>query len=380
MRYRVLHIIYSLFRGGAERLIETTVRFSDPSLFQHSVCSLTEAGDMASSIERAGAEVHVMGKRGRFDLRVFLRLASLIRKGGFDLLHLHNMPGNLWGTAASSAALSSTPIVRTEHGYLFHSRYPRFYEYLYVVLSARSRKIICVCDALRETLSDRFPSLKEKLITIRNGIPAEDFSGLPSKEECRRFFDLPSGPGLIGTAGRLSGEKNQAELIRAFRMVSEDLTGVNLAIMGEGEMKDDLTSAAEDMGLAGRIIFLPPSGEIDRFYGALDLFVLSSTSEGMPLTLLEAMACGLPVVAPAVGGIPEAAEDSLSGYLYPAGNEELLADRISGIISDPGMGKRMGERGREIVRREFNAGRFASEQDELYMRIIRESARPGRPL
>ena len=377
MRYRVLHIIYSLFRGGAERLIETTVRFSDSSLFEHSVCSLTEAGEMAGSIEKAGGKVHVMGKRGRFNPVFFLKLASLIRKGGFDLLHLHNMPGNLWGTTARCAALSSIPIVRTEHGYLYHSRYPRFYKNLYVILSGRSRRIICVCEALREALSASFPSLSEKMITIRNGIPAEEFSGLPSRGECRRFFGLPQESILIGTAGRLSVEKNQEELIRAFGIFSEKFGDADIAIMGEGEMKAHLVSAAEGLGLAERIIFLPVSEEIEKFYGALDLFVLSSTSEGMPLTLLEAMASGLPVVAPAVGGIPEAAEDSLSGYLYPAGSEEALADRISRVISNPGMGSRMGQRGREIVRKEFNAVRFAAEHDELYMQIIHEANRSG---
>jgi glycosyltransferase involved in cell wall biosynthesis len=114
---------------------------------------------------------------------------------------------------------------------------------------------------------------------------------------------------------------------------------------------------------------------MDRFYGALDLFALTSTSEGIPLTMLEAMAAGIPVVAPPVGGIPEVIEDSLSGYFYPAGNVGILAERIINIISEPGLGERMGMRGRKIVTEEFSARRFAAEQDKIYFDLADKNSR-----
>jgi len=367
MKYRILHIIYSLNRGGAERLIETTVRFSDPSTFDHSVCSLTDAGRISESISREGGDVYTMRKKRKLDPFFFSRLVSLIRKGRFDLLHLHNLPGNLYGTSAHLISRSPVPIIRTEHGYLVHSRYPGFYKHLYVILSRRSEKIICVCDDLRDTLAERFPSLTDKFVTIRNGIPAEDYSDLPPVKECREFFGLPPDSQIIGTAGRLSREKNQIELIRAFKRVSNINSRAFLAILGNGRMRDQLAAAAAEMGVKDRVSLLSGTEHINKFYGGLDLFTLTSTSEGIPLTLLEAMACGLPAVAPAVGGIPEVIEDSLSGYFYPPGNEAVLADRIMNILSDPGRAGRMGMRGKKIVHEDFSAGRFASEQDELYL-------------
>ncbi|MBD3179742.1 MAG: glycosyltransferase [Candidatus Latescibacteria bacterium] len=370
MRKSILHIIYSLYRGGAERLIETTVRFSNPAIFKHTVCSLTGEGELGNAIRSAGGTVHTMNKQEKAGPAVILSLARLIRKGHFDLLHLHNTPGNIWGTPAHWMARSRIPIVRTEHGFLFHSRYPAIYKYMYLPFSKRSARIICVCDELRDTLSARFPSIREKFVTIRNGIPIGDFQGLPDIARCRDLFSLPQDSLIIGTVGRLSAEKNQMELIMAFRELSSSERNCYLAIMGEGEMKGHLISTARELGLAESVLFLPETDDIHNFYGALDLFALSSTSEGIPLTILEAMACGLPVVAPAVGGIPEVVEDRLSGLFYPAGRAEILAEKILNILSDPGRGKRMGMRGMKISRQDFSAERFAGDQDRLYLQVM----------
>jgi glycosyltransferase involved in cell wall biosynthesis len=334
------------------------------------VCPLTGAGELSESIERWGGTVRPLGKRRGADPAALIRLAAIIRKGRFSLLHLHNLPGNLWGTPAAVLSRTGMPVVRTEHGYLFHRRYPAIYKYLYPLLSKRSERIICVCEDLRQTLAGEFPSLAGRFVTLRNGIPAGDFDELPEREECRRGFGLPENQPIAGTVGRLSEEKNHLELLRAFRIAAEGMGDPYLAILGEGEMEHRLRAEAENLGIAGRVIFLGSTGDIERFYGALDLFVLSSASEGIPLTLLEAMASGLPALAPPVGGIPEVMEDGLSGYFYTPGSCEAMAERMIELLSDRGMGRRMGMRGRTIVKEDFNAERFASGQDDIYREVI----------
>ncbi len=370
MRRRVLHIIYSLYRGGAERLIETQVLGCDRTRYEILVCALTTGGDIIDRMAAAGARVFLIGKRRRGDFTPITKIANLIQGEKIDLLHLHNSPGAFWGTLAQIVSGTRVPIVRTEHNpYLPHAL-PGIYRALYRRLIKRAKRIICVSEMVRRSYVESFPRYADRYVTILNGVRVEDFEELPPRPECCADFKLAPEVRLIGTVGRMTAVKNQRLLIEALYMLRAKGTEAHLAIIGEGELRGELAAYAGDLGVSEYVSLVKETRNISEFYGALDVFCLSSDSEGIPLTLLEAMAAGVPVVSTEVGGIPEVIEDGVNGYLVPAGSPESLAKRVDEILLDPARGAELAAKARETVRTRFTAERMVRETEKVYEEVM----------
>jgi glycosyltransferase involved in cell wall biosynthesis len=370
MRRRILHIIYSLYRGGAERLIETQALTGNRELFEYLVCSITGGGDLAEAIESAGARVLLMHKRHRWDLTIIPRIARLIVKQRIDLLHLHNIPGTLWGTLASDLAVRRVPIVRTEHRPWIPERLPWVYRALYPYFMKRTARVICVSGFVQSTFVKRFPRFATKFVSVPNGVRIDAFRGLPDKQSARARFKLPLDIPVIGTVGRLEAVKNHRVLIDAFARVHTAFPRAHLAILGDGPLKESLASHAADLRLSNEVSFVKSTASAEVFLRCLDAFALSSDSEGMPLTLLEAMAAQVPVVATGVGGIPEVIEDGVDGRLVPRGSADALADAILSLLTPSEESAAMGRRGREKVERLFSAERTIGETERIYSEIL----------
>lgn len=367
---KVLHVIYSLYRGGAERLIETIVLESKGDRYRHLVCSLTGGGDLVQKIEQAGGKVFLLGKKHRGDVSAFSKLARLIRRERIDLLHLHGAPGAFWGTLAVSLGRIAVPIVRTEHRPYLPEHMPGPYRLLYAYLTKRTNRVICVSESVRDTYVKRFPDLGERHITIPNSIRTAEFENIPPKSECRSRFALPTSGRIIGTMGRLVPIKNHAMLIEALLRIRSTVPDTHVAILGEGELRDFLVARAADLGLRENVSIVDPTPDIPHFLGALDLFVLSSDSEGLPLTILEAQAAGLAVVATSVGGIPEVIEHGVNGYTVPPGLVEPFADRVAELLRNPEAAKQMGDTGRNMVRERHGAGKMVSRIESVYDTVL----------
>lgn len=371
MKKRILHIIYSLYRGGAERVIEAHLETARDARYEFAVCSLTGGGDLVGRLEATGARVHLLEKGRRGNLGVLPRIIGLVRRERIDLLHLHNPPAALWGTLAAQLGCPGIPIVRTEHRPFRPDTITVVHRMLYASLTKRARRVICVCDAVRDSYSARFPALAERFVTVHNGIRLEPFENLPPKDHCRKKFKLPPGVHLLGTVGRLVPVKNHLGLITAFHGIKKQVPDAHLAIVGEGELKEIIVTHAGDLGVADSVSILPATPDIAQFYGALDLFVLPSHSEGLPLTLLEALAAGLPTVATAVGGIPEIITEGVDGHLVPAGGTTGIAEMAAALLLDRKRAAVMGEAGRGTVRRRFTAGRMVEGIERIYEEVLR---------
>lgn len=370
MRHRILHIIYSLYRGGAERLIETQALLGDHERFEYLVCSITGGGDLVQVIESAGARVLLMGKRRRGDLAVIPRIARLIDSEKIDLLHLHNAPAAFWGTLAALCPRRRVPIVRTEHQPWRPSALPTIYRAFHRPLAARAARIICVSDFVRFSHAERLPRLSDRYRTVPNGVRLKAFAGLPEKREARAFFKLPPDTPIVGTIGRLVAVKNHRLLVEAFARVHAERPEAHLAILGDGPLGEALAAQAADLRISNDISFVKSSPSAEVFLRCLDVFALSSDSEGMPLTLLEAMAAELPTAVTGVGGIPEVIENGKDGYIVPASSPELLARVISSLLSHPAEAIDMGRRAREKVERRFTAERMVRETEHIYSELL----------
>jgi glycosyltransferase involved in cell wall biosynthesis len=370
MSRTILHVVYSLYRGGAERLIETQVLGSDRRRFEYGVCSITGGGDMIERIASAGAHVFLLGKRRRGDLTAVTKLASVIRSEKIDLLHLHNSPGMFWGTLGQIMSGTGAPIVRTEHSPYRPEAIPRLFRHLYPLLSARAGRIICVSGRVRSSFVAAFPELASKYVVIPNGIRIADFEKLPSRAECRAQFGLPVGVKLIGSVGRFAPVKNQKLLIDALVLVRRTVPEAHLAILGEGELRASLASYADSRGVGKCVSLVTETQRIESFYGAIDVFCLSSDSEGMPLTILEAMAAGVAIVSTDVGGIPDVIEDGKTGRLVPKGSAEAFAERIVELLGDPARAAELAAGGRAMVRERFSAEKMIAATEAVYEELL----------
>jgi len=351
-------------------MIETQAIGCDRTRYEMLVCSLTSGGDIIDRMTAAGARVFLIGKRMRGDITPITKIANLIQAEKVDLLHLHNSPGAFWGTLAQIVSGTRVPIVRTEHNPYLPHLMPGIYRALYSRFIRRAKRIICVSEMVRRSYVESFPSRAGRYVTVLNGVRVEDFENLPPRPECCADFKLAPEIRLIGTVGRMTAVKNQRLLIEALYLLRSKGTEAHLAIIGEGELREKLGAYAGDLGVSEYVSLVKETRNIAEFYGALDVFCLSSDSEGIPLTLLEAMAAGVPVVSTEVGGIPEVIEDGVNGCLVPPGAPESLAKRVDEILGDPARGAELAAKARETVRTRFTAERMIRETEKIYEEVL----------
>jgi glycosyltransferase involved in cell wall biosynthesis len=286
---------------------------------------------------------------------------------GVEIVHTHNPQPLIYG--APAARLAGARAVHTKHG-----ANPDGGRRL--LLRRAAARLCGAYVAVSETTAEVARQNREapdaKLRTIPNGIDLDRFQ--PDGRErtaVRAELGIPEAAWVVGTVGRLAPEKDQLLLLSAMA----PLLGPEhrLLIVGDGPERPRLEAAAAALGARTGFVFLAGAREdVPRLYQAMDLFALTSRTEGLPLVLPEAMAAALPVVATAVGGIPTVVEEGATGYLVPAGDERALQDRLSRLASDRRLGEDLGQRGRARALERYSAERMVREYLELYQALLKK--------
>ena len=301
------------------------------------------------------------------DLRAFYKLYSWMRRERFDLVHTHSTKAGLLGRVA--ARLAAVPVVLfTAHGWAFAEGRAYWKRRLLAHaerLAARvTAKIICVSEHDRE-LALRWRVAKPgQLLVVHNGIDPHSFlaaDGSPVREELR----LGKDP-VVTFVGRLAPPKDPLTLLEAIRILPEG----RVLLIGDGELRPQIERFVQERSLPGRVVMAGFRSDIPEVLAASDVFVLSSRWEGLPLTVIEAMMAGLPVVAARVGGIPELVEDGETGFLVPPSDPEALAEALQRLLEDEGLRRRMGEAGREKALRGFTLERMLAQIQRVYEELL----------
>ena len=260
--------------------------------------------------------------------------------------------------------------ITTCHNWLGDDMKMKSYARLDKVFLNRFDRVVAVSEVIREELvSARIPS--EKIVTIYNGIDLKRFQCRGEPKKAKKAFGIQEDFKVVGAVGRLSEEKGHTFLLRAAR--DAILAGENLAflIVGDGPLRAKLEEQARGQGKGAlQIVFAGTRTDVDRLYGLMDVFVLPSLTEGLPMALLEAIASKRPVVATRVGGVPQVIEDGFSGRLVDPGDAKALAGAIRGILADPKAGRRMAEKAYETVRRTFSADAMVQRYLEVYEEMV----------
>lgn len=323
----------------------------------------------AADCEHAGARVSRLAVKGKTDLAGMVRLQRLVAADEPDLLHVHlSSPVEAFPALMAARWGGARCVVTTEHAPTW-SPLERPYSRAAKRTTSRSlRAVIALSESDAAYLKGKFGVPERILAVIPNGVPIPE--RLPSRREARSRLGLPEGAILAGFAGALEEKKGIRDLLEAARLCA--LPDLALAFAGEGSLELELRRS--DPGSAPRFV-LGRLEEMGTFLAALDLFVLPSHQEAMPLALLEALAAGLPVVATRVGGIPEAIRDGVTGLLASPANPGEIADRMVRLARDPELSRRLGAAARGDALQRFGAERMVARVAALYARVLERGAR-----
>jgi glycosyltransferase involved in cell wall biosynthesis/peptidoglycan/xylan/chitin deacetylase (PgdA/CDA1 family) len=368
MKRTVAHVVLSLEAGGLEALVCSLVETPRLSRRRTLVACLDSTGALAERARRAGAEI-VRLKRGRgLDLPLVLRLARWLRRERVGVLHTHSLDPLLYGGLAG--LLAGVPVrVHTQHNVMLKD-YGATERFKFRLGARACTKIVSVSEEVdRRVAALRVPARKRAVIL--NGVDADAFASAawPAVEA------LAGRPSLvIGTVARLAPEKGLLRLIEAFARLRSARADVRLLIAGEGPERPSLEALTRRLALDESVTFLGFQEHVAGVLARLDVFALSSLTEGIPLALLEAMGRGLPVVATRVGGVPEVVVEEESGLLVPADDSAALAAALGRLAGDPELRVRLGAAAATRVRQHFSLEATA----RAYERLYDETAEEGR--
>jgi glycosyltransferase involved in cell wall biosynthesis len=339
------------------------------------VLCLEKPGSLAPRAEALGVQVLCADKRPGLRLEARRRVRDLLRQFQPDVVHTHQIGALFYtGPAARSAGVPLT--VHTEHGKHYAGR--RRTRWLGWLAARSAAGFFCVSeDIAREVIACRVAP-RRKVRVVANGIDTARFrdrSGVPS---LRSALGVPPDAVVVGTVGRLAEVKRQDLLLRAFAAVRREVSQARLLVVGDGPLRADLEALAASLGLGETVYFAGYQPEPAAYLAAMEVFALTSRSEGMPLVVLEAWAAGVPVVASAVGGVPELIRDGDNGLLFRSGDEGALTTALAGLLRDPARRSRLAHAGRDEATTRFDVRSMAAEYEQQYRILLGDARCPLR--
>jgi sugar transferase (PEP-CTERM/EpsH1 system associated) len=370
----VAHAVLSLDFGGLERIVADLVRQGRRRGQRVSVICLERPGTLAERVAADGANLVCLDKKPGVQLATIGRLKKLLAELRPDVLHTHQVGALFY--AGPAARRAGVPVVlHTEHiNNLRKARGGRLSRmkmaWLWWLAARYADRYCCVSEDIVDDMVRRRIVPRKKLRFVANGIDTALFQNGDGAAAIREQLGIPAEAPVVGTVGRLNEVKSQDLLIRAFARVRTRFPAAHLVLVGDGPMRATLESLAADLGVAGAVHFAGYQDRPERYLHVMDLFALTSRMEGMPLAILEAWAAGRPVIASAVGGVPDLVRDGVSGVLFPSGDETALVGALESLIAAPDRARSLADAGRKEVETRYDLGRMAREYEQHYQELL----------
>ena len=360
-------VVLTLNPGGQEFLVLELADRLQRRGWRSPIVTIS-GGALVPEAHRRGIETFDIGKPEGFHPAALVRLARLLRRERLDVVHTHNMAPLIYGVL--SARLLGIPAINTRHGRAALSAHP--------LLWRLTSRVAAVSEDARRALLRHNRIRADKVRVVLNGTDVEAF-GTPSRgrDATRANLGIASSDYVFGVVARLAPEKDHATLLDAFHRVVTSGHRARLLVIGGGPLEGSLAQRSAQLGIADHVHFLGFRRDIPDLLAALDAFVLSSTMEGVSLTLLEAMSAGLPVVATRVGGNPEVVLEGETGLLVPAGDPLALADAMVQLYGDRARAAAFGRSGRDRARRQFDIERMVDAYVGLYKEALGQRTTPA---
>jgi glycosyltransferase involved in cell wall biosynthesis len=365
---QLLILITELERGGAERVVVHLARHLDRRLVAPSVATIHAGGELSDEITKLGVRVSHLSRRRNITPGSVFALRRLLTVGGFNVIHSH-LPAA--GLVARLALTYLSP--RPAHVYTEHN-VPRGYGLLSRAVNRwplqEADRITAVSHEVRSAWLRSGSRRHLNSEVVWNGVEIPALSGDSlTRARVRQELELDERELALIAVGNLHHRKGHAVLLQAFEKARLGHTSV-LLLVGDGPLLAELETMARSLGIGGRVRFLGRRRDVEDLLFASDVFVLPSLAEGLPMALLEAMARGLPCIASAVGGVPEALADGIDGHLVPPGDVDTLAARLASV-EDASTRLQLGDAARLHAMRDFRVEQMVQRYESLYMALAR---------
>jgi len=311
---------------------------------------------------RRGLSVRMVHCQGRADWRAVRQIEECIQEDGIELLHTHGYKADLYGYVA--ARRSGKPIVATCHNWVGGTAALGIYNHLDRMALKRFQGLAAVSDSVAQRLlASGVPA--RKIRTIANGIDVQTFE----RAHPSQIFNF-DGSKVVGMVARLDLQKGFEYLLRAASELRSAFPGLKVVIVGEGPDRNEIEGMIHRLGLQSNVILAGQHSDMPGIYAALDVFVLPSLNEGLPMTILEAMAASRPVIATRVGAIPKVIQDGETGLLVDPGDIQGLRDALARLLTDSDFCCRLGAAGHDWVSRNYTSEAMAMKYRQMYDEVL----------
>jgi glycosyltransferase involved in cell wall biosynthesis len=369
-RIRVVYLAHAFMVGGAEEMVLNLVRRL-PRRFEPTVCCIHEAGPIGDEIRRTGTSVSVLGLtpgiRRPGDV---LRIAGHLRAVQPQIVHTFLLTASLYGRLA--AILARVPIVIGTEVNIYERKRP-VHALAERLLMSGTDRVVVSAESVKDFYTAQVHAEPSKIDVIYNAVDFDQTMPTIGKAAMRKALGVPADAPVAGIIARLTEQKGHRYLFDALAS-QPSLSGVHLLVVGGGELRDMLGRDAEAKGLSSRVHFLGARRDLGNLLAAMDVFVLPSLWEGLPLSMVLAMGAGVPVVATAVAGIPEVVADGRTGLLVAPADARALGSALERLFVDPDLRRRIGAEARAAVLPRFGVDRYVESIVSLYDRLLAQEA------
>jgi L-malate glycosyltransferase len=353
------------WRGGQNQVLLTV---NGLRAIGHRAALVAHPGGELRRRAAEGLELIPIAPRTEMDLSAAWKLSRLVKRLAPDIIHAHDPHGVAMASLALSlggaaAAGAQTPVLVASRRVDFHLKGNSFSRWKYRQVDC----FIAASDAIRRMLvADGIPD--DRTVTVHEGIDIEHVLAAPAVNVHEAFF-LPHGAPVVGNVAALAPHKGQRYLIEAAHQVVQQLPDARFVILGEGDLRQHLEKLVHEHHLQKHVLLPGFRTDVLGCIKGFDLFAMSSVTEGLGTSLLDAMACARPIVATTAGGIPEIVEDNVNGLLVPPRDQTALANAIVRALNDAGLRRRMGEAGLARVHARFTVEKMVAETAAVYARV-----------
>lgn len=362
-QHTICQVLHSLNVGGAEMLAARLARHLKGE-FRFVFACLDELGPLGEQLREEGFLVEVLGRKKGIDFGCVRRLAALARREGAGVIHAHQYTPFFY-CRAPGPLVARPPVLFNEHGRFFPDL-PNRKRMLFNRLFLRGKdRVVAVGESVKQALIDNEGIPARRIDVIYNGVRLDDFSaGAELRSEVRRELGIDPAAPLAIQVARLDYLKDHCTAIRAAALVRKQLPGFRLLLVGEGPERPKIEAEIKEQGLGDAVLMVGLRTDVRRLLAAADLFLLTSISEGIPVTLIEAMGARLPVVSTAVGGIKEVVTAEETGLLAKVGDDAALAAAMVRLLKDSPLAGKLGDCGRSRAEQLFS-------EDDMHVRYVR---------
>lgn len=361
---KIAHLTFDMRFGGTEQVISNLVQNTNLEKYDVSILCLSEPiGPFGLQLIKQGIKIHAFNRQPGFDTTLIRDIRKYICENRIDILHCHQYTPYVYGVFA--ALRTPVKVLYTEHGRFYPDQQKLKRVFINPLLNFFTDKITSISAATRKALVnyENFP--ENQIQVVYNGIDDSRFIR-PANGTLRESLNIPPHAAILGTVARLDSIKNHPMMIKALKIVQSKFPETVLIIVGDGPERQRLDDLINELDLSEKVIITGFRKDTEAFYQIMDIFLLTSFSEGTAMTLLEAMATSRPCIVTQVGGNPEIVLENQTGFVIPSDDDEALAQKIIHLIENRELKIRFGANGRKRFERCFTVNQMVNAYQAIY--------------